>query len=85
MQSVFLLLLLIVVAARCSARILFVSYCIIRVICLCTYTTILQINSIHFTSVTTTTDVKEWYTYSSPHIYFHGRHAVYGIVAIRVL
>ena len=29
------------------------------------------------------TDVNEWYAYSSPHIrYFHGRHAVYGVVAI---
>ena len=29
------------------------------------------------------TDVIEWYTYSSPSIqYFHGRHIIYGIVAV---
>ena len=84
--GVSLLLLLIVVAARCSTRIsLFVSRCIIRVICL--------LILLSYTSITSTsmqllqplrfTDVKEWYTYSSPHIqYFHGRHAVYAVVAV---
>ena len=84
--GVSLLLLLIVVAARCSTRItLFVSRCIIRVICLLI---LLSYTSISFTSLQLLqplrfTDVKESYTYSSPHIrYFHGRHAVYGVVAV---
>ena len=84
--AVSLLLLLIVVAARFSTRItLFVSCCIIRVICLLI---LLSYTSIASTSLLLLlplrfTDVKEWYTYSSPRIqYFHGRHAVYGVVAI---
>ena len=84
--AVSLLLLLIVVAARCSARItLFVSRCIIRVICLLillSYTSIAS-TSLQLLRPLIFTDVKEVYTYSSPHIqYFHGRHAVYGVVAI---
>ena len=84
--AVSLLLLLIVVAARGSARItLFVSHCIIRVICLLillSYTSIVS-TSLQLLQPLKFTDVKEWYTYSSPHIqYFHGRHAVYGVVAI---
>ena len=84
--AVSLLLLLIVVAARCSARIAFyVSRCIIRVICLLillSYTSIAS-TSLQLLQPLRFTDVKEWYTYSSPHIqYFHGRHAVYGVVAI---
>ena len=84
--AVSLLLLLIVVAARCSTRItLFVSRCIIRVICLIIllcYTSISS-TSLQLLQPLIFTDVKEWYTYSSPHIqYFHGRHAVYGVVAI---
>ena len=79
--AVSLLLLLIVVAARCSARItLFVSRCIIRVICLLillSYTSIVS-TSLQLLRPLKFTNVKEWYTYSSPHIqYFHGRHAVY--------
>ena len=84
--AVSLLLLLIVIAARCSARItLFVSRCIIRVICLLillSYTSIVS-TSLQLLLPLRFTDVKEWYTYSSPHIqYFHGRHALYGVVAI---
>ena len=84
--GVSLLLLLIVVAARCSARIsLFVSRCIIRVICLLillSYTSIAS-TSLQLLQPLKFTDVKDWYTYSSPHIqYFHGRHAIYGVVAI---
>ena len=84
--GVSLLLLLIVVAARCSARVsLFVSRCIIRVICLLillSYTSIVS-TSLQLLQPLRFTDVKEWYTYSSPNIqYFHGRHAVYGVVAI---
>ena len=84
--GVSLLLLLIVVAARWSARVtLFVSRCIIRVICLLillSYTSIVS-TSLQLLQPLRFTDVKEWYTYTSPNIqYFHGRHAVYGVVAI---
>ena len=84
--GVSLLLLLIVVAARCSARIsLFISRCIIRVICLLillSYTSVAS-TSLQLLLPLRFTDIKEWYTYSSPHIlYFHGRHAIYGVVAI---
>ena len=84
--GVSLLLLLIVVAARCSARIsLFVSRCIIRVICLLillSYTSIAS-TSLQLLLPLKFTDIKEWYTYSSPSIqYFHGRHIIYGIVAV---
>ena len=84
--GVSLLLLLVVVVVRCSARIsLFVSRCIIRVICLLI---LLSYTSIASTSLQVLlplkfTDIKEWYTYSSPSIqYFHGRHIIYGAVAI---
>ena len=84
--AVSLLLLLIVVAARCSTRItLFVSRCIIRVICLLillSYTSIAS-TSLQLLLPLKFTDIKDWYAYSSPHIqYFHGRHAIYGVVAI---
>ena len=74
--GVSLLLLLIVVATRRSARIsLFVSRCIIRVICLLillSYTSIAS-TSLQLLLLLRFTDVKEWYTYSSPSIqYFHG-------------
>ena len=84
--GVSLLLLLIVVAARCSARIsLFVHRCIIRVICLLillSYTSIAS-TSLQLLLPLKFTNIKEWYTYSSPSIqYFHGRHIIYGVVAI---
>ena len=84
--AVSLLLLLIVVAARCSARItLIVSRHIIRVICLLillSYTSIAS-TSLQLLQPLRFTDVEQWYTYSSPHIkYFHQQHAVYGIVAV---
>ena len=84
--GVSLLLLLIVVAVRCSTRItLFVSRCIIRVICLLillSYTSIAS-TSLQLLLPLRFTDVKERYAYASPNIqYFHGRHAIYGIVAI---
>ena len=83
--AVTLLLLIIVVAAKLSTRItLFVSRCIIRVICLLillSYTSIAS-TSLQLLQPLRFTDIKEWYTYSSPSIqYFHGRHAAYGIVA----
>ena len=84
--GVSLLLLLIVVAARCSARIsLFFSCCIIRVICLLillSYTSIAS-TSLQLLLPLRFSDVKEWYTYSSPSIqYFNGRHIIYGVVAV---
>ena len=84
--GVSLLLLLIVVAAKWSTRVtLFVSRCIIRVICLLillSYTSIVS-TSLQLLRPIKFTDVKEWYAYTSPNIqYFHGRHAVYGVVAI---
>ena len=84
--GVSLLLLLIVIAARCSGRVtLFVSRCIIPVICLLillSYTSIVS-TSLQLLQPLRFTDVKKWYTYTSPNIqYFHGRHAVYGVVAI---
>ena len=84
--GVSLLLILIVVAVRYSARMsLFVSCCIIRVICLLillSYTSIAS-TSLQLLLPLKFTDVKEWYTYSSPSIqYFHGRHIIYGIVAV---
>ena len=83
--AVSLLLLLIVVVARCSTRTtLFVNRCIIRVICLLillSYTSMAS-TSLQLLQPLRFTDVKEWYTYSSPSIqYFHGRHIAYGIVA----
>ena len=84
--GVSVLLLLIVVAARCSARItLFISRCIIRVICLLillSYTSIAS-TSLQLLLPLRFSDVKEWYTYSSPSIqYFHGRHIIYVVVAV---
>ena len=84
--AVSILLLFIILAARCSARItLFISRCIIRVICLLlllSYTSLAS-TSLQLLRPLRFTDVTEVYTYSSPHIqYFHGRHAFYGIVAI---
>ena len=81
-----LLLLLIVVAARCSARIsLFVSRCIICVMCLLvllSYTSI-TLTSLQLLLALIFSDINQWYTYSSPSVkYFHGRHAVYGTVAV---
>ena len=84
--GVSLLLLLIVMAVRYSARMsLFVSRCIIRVICLLillSYTSIAS-TSLQLLLPIKFTDVIEWYTYSSPHIqYFRGRHIIYGVVAV---
>ena len=84
--AVSLLVLGLVVAARCSVRITrFVSRCIIRVICLLL---LLSYTSIASTSLQLLHPLKfagtgQLYTYLSPHIkYFHGRHAFYGSVAV---
>ena len=84
--GVSLLLLLIVITARCSARIsVCISRCIIRVICLLillSYTSIAS-TSLQLLLPLRFTDVKDWYTYSSPDIqYCHGRHIFYGVVAV---
>ena len=84
--GVSLLLLSIVIAVRYSARLsLFVRRCIICVICLLillSYTSIAS-TSLQLLLPLKFTDVKEWYTYSSPSIqYFRGRHIIYGAVAV---
>ena len=84
--AISLVLILIIVITRFSARIaLFVSRCIIRVICLLillAYTSIAS-TSLQLLQPLRFTGVKEWYAYSSPRIqYFCGRHAIYGVVAI---
>ena len=84
--SIFLLIIVIVIAARYSFRIAsFVSHCIIRVICLLillSYTSLSStslklLRPLHFI------DVNGAYVYSSPSIkYFTGRHIPYGIIAL---
>ena len=62
-----------------------VSRCIIRVICLLLllFYTSLASTSLQLLRPLKFTDVNEVYTYASPHIrYFHGRHAIYGFVAV---
>ena len=76
----------IVVVVRYSARMsLFVNHCIIRVICLLillSYTLIAS-TSLQLLLPPRYTDIKEWYTYSSPYIqYFHERHIIYVVVAV---
>ena len=84
--AVSLILLIIVLAARCSVRLTrFVGPCIIRVICLLlllSYTSLASA-SLQLLRPLTFNDVDEVRTYSSPDIkYFTGRHLIYGIVAI---
>ncbi|XP_065892910.1 uncharacterized protein [Dysidea avara] len=75
-----------VVAARKSRRVSeFISCCIIRVFCLLlllAYTSLVS-TSLLLLRPLTFTDIDEFYTYSSPSIkYFHGKHVVYGSVAL---
>ena len=82
---VFLLLTVVVITARCSAKIAtIVNRCTIRVICL--------LLLLAYTSLASTTfqllrplyyhDIDNAYVYLSPSVkYFSGRHAIYGIVA----
>ncbi|XP_065889558.1 uncharacterized protein [Dysidea avara] len=84
--AVSILTLVIVLAARCSVRItVLVSRCIIRVICLLlllSYTSLAS-TSLQLLRPLKFTGVNEVYTYVSPHIrYFHGHHAIYGIMAV---
>jgi len=83
--AVALLTVLIVIAARCSARVaLFIRKCILQVMCLLI---LLSYTSLASTSLQLLRPIKftgsnKVYTYTSPSIgYFHGRHTLYGIVA----
>ena len=83
--AVFLLIAVVVIAARCSVKVaLVVNRCIIRVICL--------LLLLAYTSLASTTfqllrplyyqDIDNAYVYLSPSVkYFTGRHSIYGIVA----
>ena len=85
--AVSLLVVVFVIAAKFSSKLsAFVSQCcIIRIICLLlllSYTSIAS-TSLQLLRPLTFTDIAEVYTYTSPNIqYFHGRHALYGVVAI---
>ena len=75
-----------VVVARNSRRVSeFISRCIIRVLCLLlllAYTSLVS-TSLLLLRPLTFTDIDKVYTYSSPNIkYFHGKHIVYGSVAL---
>ena len=83
---ILLILIKIVLLARCSQRLsLFIAKGIIHVICLLlllSYTSILTISLLLIRSLTFY-DIDKIYTYLSPDIeYFHGRHLVYCIVAV---
>ena len=85
--AVSLILLIIVLVARYSARLTrFVGPCIIRVICLLlllSYTSLASTSLQLLRPLFFNDDVNEVHTYSSPDIkYFTGRHLVYAIVAI---
>ena len=84
--AVSILTLVIVLAARCSVRVtVLVSRCVIRVICLLLLLSYMSLasTSLQLLRPLKFTDVNEVYTYASPHIgYFHGHHAIYGIVAV---
>ena len=84
--AVSLILLIIVLVTRYSPRLaMFVSRCIIHVICLLlllSYTSLAS-TSLQLLRPLTFNDVDEVHTYSSPDIkYFTGRHLAYAIVAI---
>ena len=84
--AVSVVLIAFVVAARKSRRVSeFISRCIIRVFCLLlllAYTSLVS-TSLLLLRPLTFTDINEVYTYSSPNIkYFHGKHVVYGSVAL---
>ena len=84
--AISLLVVVFVFAAKVSYRLsAFVRRCIIHVICLLlllSYTSIAS-TSLQLLRPLTFTDISKVYTYASPSIrYFHGRHAVYGTVAI---
>jgi len=83
--AVTFLLFAFVCAVKYSPRIsLFVSRCILRVICLLlllSYTSLAS-TSLQLLRPLIFTDIDKVYTYYAPHIeYFHGRHILYGIVA----
>ena len=83
--AIALLTVMIVIAARCSARVsLFIRKCIIQVMCLLillSYTSLAS-TSLQLLRPIKFTDFEKVYTYASPHIeYFHGRHTIYGTIA----
>jgi len=83
--AVTLLTVVIVITARCSARIaLFIHKCIIQVMCLLillSYTSLAS-TSLQLLRPIRFTGINKVYTYASPNIqYFHGRHTIYGIIA----
>ena len=83
--GVFLLIMVIVMAARCSVKIsLFIGRCIIRVVCLLlllSYTSFVS-TSLQLLRPLYYHDLDDVYVYLSPSIkYFTGRHVVYCIVA----
>jgi len=82
--AVTFLLFAFVCAVKYSPRIsLFVSRCILRVICLLlllSYTSLAS-TSLQLLRPLIFTDIDKVYTYSSPHVqYFHGRHAFFGLL-----
>ncbi|XP_065889760.1 uncharacterized protein [Dysidea avara] len=84
--AVSILTLVIVLAARCSIRVtVYISRCIIHVICLLlllSYTSLTS-TSLQLLQPLKFTDINRMFTYASPNIeYFYGRHAIYGIVAV---
>ena len=84
--AVSVILVAFVVAARKSRRVSeFISRCIIRVYCLLlllAYTSLAS-TSLLLLRPLTFIDIDEVYTYLSPNIkYFHGKHVVYGSVAL---
>ena len=83
--GVFVLIMVIVMAARCSVRIsVFVGHCIIRVVCLLlllSYTSFVS-TSLQLLRPLYYHDLDDIYVYLSPSIkYFTGRHVIYCIVA----
>jgi len=84
--AVSVVLVLLIVTARYSRKISeFISHCVIRVFCLLlllAYTSLVS-TSLLLLRPLTFTDIDDAYTYSSPNIkYFHGKHVVYGSVAL---
>jgi len=83
--AVALLTVMIVIVARCSARVaLFIRKCILQVMCLLillSYTSLAS-TSLQLLRPIRFTGINKVYTYASPNIrYFHGRHTIYGIIA----
>ena len=83
--AVSLLIVVIVIGARCSARVaLLIRKCILQVLCLLillAYTSLAS-TSLQLLRPIKFANINKVYTYASPHIeYFHDRHAIYGTIA----